>query len=317
MEHRRSFAFRTGTVQNHLSHIKAYLRFCIAFGMVDFPASGNTLSLFAEFLCRTFISPSSVTNALSSIRFYHLLLGFSVLGFDSFHFALTKRALARTIRHLAKQAEPITPLILDRICDWSLNLGVKGLAFRALCLVAFSTLARLSSLVPVNSQCPDISRCVVISDISVNSNGFQILLKFSKTLQDLENKMTLPIVKSQRSAKSCPVIAVSSLLLKLLPGAHPSTPLFAWPNYVNGLTYLKFFTVSEARAWLMRCMQDLGLESQNFTFHSFRRGGCQYGFSKGATINDLKALGGWSSDAITAYLPITLAQLRAARAVAN
>ena len=135
MEHRRSFAFRPGTVQNHNSHIKSYVRFRIAFGLVDFPASGNTLSLFAEFLCRSFTSPRSVTNTLSSVKFFHLLLGFSTLGFDSFHFALTKRALTRSVRHLVRQVEPITPVMLDRICDWSMNMGAKGLAFKALCVI--------------------------------------------------------------------------------------------------------------------------------------------------------------------------------------
>ena len=312
MEQRRTFAFRPGTVQNHLSHLKTYVRFCIAFNLLDFPASGNTLSLFAEFLCRSFTSPRSVTNSLSSIRFYHLFFGFSTLGFNSFHLALTKRALTRSIRHLATRAEPITPIILDRICDWSVNLGAKGLAFKTLCIVAFSSLARLSSLVPVNSQFPDLSRCVLISDISVSSNGFKILLKFAKTLQDLDKTLIIPVLKSERSVKSCPVLALSTLLLSLLPGATLFTPLFAWPIYIYGITYFKFFTVSEARACLVRCMQELGLESRNFTFHSSRRGGCQYGFEKGATVSDLKALGGWNSDAIAAYLPVGLAQLRAA-----
>ena len=178
-------------------------------------------------------------------------------------------------------------------------------------------MARLSSLVPVRSLYPDFTRSVTISDISVGDGGFRILLKFSKTLQSLEHRMVIPVLKSVRSGKSCPVLVLSKLLLALLPGAKPTTPLFAWPQLVNRLSFFNFYTVSEARTCLARCMRDLGLEDRNYTFHSFRRGGCQHGFSKGTSINDLKALGGWNSDAITAYLPTKVAQLKAAQALSN
>ena len=64
MELRREYALRPGTIANHRTHLYNYLRFCIYFGVNDFPASGLILSMFTEFLSRSCTAPNSIFNAI-------------------------------------------------------------------------------------------------------------------------------------------------------------------------------------------------------------------------------------------------------------
>ena len=64
-------------------------------------------------------------------------------------------------------------------------------------------------------------------------------------------------------------------------------------------------------------MLELGLDVHKFMFHSFRRGGCQYGFQRGEQVQDLKIWGGWASDAIKAYVLVDHASAKAALAIGS
>ena len=54
----------------------------------------------------------------------------------------------------------------------------------------------------------------------MSSNGFKILLKFAKTLQDLDKTLIIPVLKSDRSVKSCPVLAFEYFIAQLVAGSH-------------------------------------------------------------------------------------------------
>ena len=237
MEARCRFAFRPGTVANHRTHLHSYIRFCIYFNLVDLPASGNTLSLFTEFLTGTYSAPNSIFNALSSVRFYHNLLRFSAEGFEDFQFQLTKRALPRSVRFEPNPALPIRVDILKGICEFADTVqGVIGVAFKALCVISFHTLAHLSSLVPSCRSKLDRTRTVLIEDVHSTLNGFEIIIKWSKVQQLLSQKLTLPLVEGRRQDGTCHAVASSKLLVGLLPGAPVSTPLFAWRELVKGVS---------------------------------------------------------------------------------
>ena len=312
MEERRKFAFRPGTLANHRTHFANFVRFCIFFNLQDLPVSGNTLSLHSEFLFRTYSSPSSILNAISSIKFYHLLLNFDTAGFQDFHFSLTKRALPRSVRTVTNPALPVTLDLLRAICAEAVKLGTHGVAFKALCLISFYTLARLSSLVPASAARCDITRTLMLSDIQSTVFGFNVTIKWSKSQQLLQQRLVLPLIRRDSDVDICPVLAVSALLLQLLPSSLPDSPLFAWPVRNGASISRKFFTISSARNSLKVILNNLGLSRDKFSFHSFRRGGCQLGYANGATVQDLKFLGGWASDAIRTYLPVDQATFRAA-----
>ena len=81
-------AFRPGTVANRRSHVLLYAAFALLFGLQDFPATSHVLLLFGEFLLRTYRAPKAVTNALSSVRGFHLLHSLTTEGCDSYYLTL-------------------------------------------------------------------------------------------------------------------------------------------------------------------------------------------------------------------------------------
>ena len=76
-------AFRPGTQANHRSHVLLYTAFTAHFDLPDFPATPLSLVLFGEFLLRSFRAPMSVTNALASIKGFHLDGGLTTAAFAS------------------------------------------------------------------------------------------------------------------------------------------------------------------------------------------------------------------------------------------
>ena len=242
---------------------------------------------------------------------------FDISGFDDFKFCLMKRAIPRSLRYLPTSPLPITVDMLRNICRLCDKMGKKGKTFKALCLVGFNTLARLSFLVPVSAVNCDLSRTVQISDLCAKNYGFNLIIKWTKVQQLLQDKLVIPLIKRTEDLEICPVLALSDLIGILPAGVSTSAPLFQWEEVVNGRHTTRFFTINSARICLRSVLRALGFSPLQFSFHSFRRGGCQFGYIKGVSVQDLKFLGGWSSDAINRYLPVEQATLRAASALAN
>ena len=311
---RRYLALRPGTHANHSMHLLTFLRFCISFELSDFPASDSTLCMFAEFLLRSYKAPKSVLNVLSSIKFYHSLKNFDISGFNTFKFLLTKQAISKSVRHSSNSATPMTKKILKDICRIALSRGDQGLAFASLCVVAFFALARLSSLVPEDIKCIDISKVVALADVRPHQLGLQVRIRWSKTDQCSQRGIVVPILASKTDGGLCPVVILSSLIIKLSHCEPLHTPLFTWCKKNNN-NALQTFSMASARSWLTDILRVLGLSQKGFTFHSFRRGGCHEAYRGGATVADLKFMGNWKSDAINLYLPAKRARLRAALAL--
>ena len=311
---RRMQAFRPGTRANQLSHVLLFVAFTIHFGFTDFPAAANVLILFAEFLLRGYAAAKSATNAISSLRTFHLLQGFATQGFDHVHLAMWKRALPFTCRHVPSPA-PAFPLpLLVRLCAAARDLGGRGVAFAALLATGFFSLARLSSLVPGGRRSLDATRVPLLADLVFTEAGAELFVKWGKSRQDPAEGFWVPL-RPVSGSPACPVTCLRALLAGLR-GAQFTLPLFAYRSRGRGSVF-QFFTMGEARAWLATLLHREGLPARAFTFHSLRRGGCSFAFAGGAAREDLQLLGGWSSRAVDAYLPSASARERAAEVLAR
>ena len=288
-----------------------YIAFCLYFNLTDFPAATGTLLIYAEFLLRTYTATKSVSNALSSLRTFHLIWGFPTLGFDNFQFLLWSRALPLT-RRRAPAPAPALPLhSLRLLCARALQLGHRGRVFATLLVTAFYSLARLSSLVPPGGNPPVLGRVPLIRDLNFQPTQASLFLKWGKSAQHPSQGFWVPLYPVSDSP-ACPVTLLREQL-HALRGESPDTPLF---TYRQG-TLLFSFTLSSARAYLKSLSAAVGLSGRGFTFHSLRRGGCTLAFTTGALRSDLQQLGGWKSDAIDSYLPRYQARQRAARLLAR
>ena len=307
-DRRRYLALCPGTHANHNTHLLHYVRFCTFFSLLDFPAAPNTLCLFAEFLIRSYKSPTSVLNALSSVKFFHLLGHFDVTAFSNFRFLLTRRAIPRSFNFVQHPTSGLDLTQLKSLCNLARSLGVQGKVFATLCITLFFSMARLSSFLPSSLSVFDHTKIVTLGDISVTKFGFNLKLNWSKTDQNFGRGIIIPLLKA-RDPALCPVLALSDLINILPLNVKSSIPLFSWVLGQDGP--LHSFTISMARLWLSRLCKLLKWNS-HITFHDFRRGSCRLAYDKGADLYAIKALGNWKSDCIDIYLPSHSARLRAA-----
>ena len=168
---RQSRAFAPGTDKNHLSNFRLFLSFTVFYSLQALPATLSTLLLFIEFLTLSYRAPKAVANALSSVKFHHELQGFSLEVFHHVKLRLALRSLPRTMRLAPRPAARFPTHLLHPLVGAAAGLGVWGLPFRALCLLAFYTFARLSSLVPVEGANTDPSRWPTLQDLVFDAEG--------------------------------------------------------------------------------------------------------------------------------------------------
>ena len=311
---RTSKAYRAGTQNNRWTHALLYIAFCIFFGVADFPAEPGVLLLFAEFLLKTYQTGKAATNALSSLRTFHLLFNFSPLAFDDFKLSLWRRSLPFTVRSAPCPAPAFSFSHLQAFCSAARCLGARGRALAALVSTSFYSLARLSSLVPQRRMHLDCSRVPLLQDLRFGGRRGEALLqlKWGKCAQDVSQAFWVPLLPVP-SSPACPVALLREVAADL-GGLGPRVPLFSF-RVEGGPTRFRSLDLSSARSLLADVLSLAGLGHRGYTFHSLRRGGCSLAFSHGAQLSDLQLLGGWKSRAIDSYYPHLDARRRAAQAL--
>ncbi|CAG2228810.1 unnamed protein product [Mytilus edulis] len=141
-------AFAESTYKNKKTQLESYFMFCIYFELMPVPATVHVLTLYAQFLSRSFKSVDSIKNYLSSVRYLHLLLDLEYPQFEAFHLRLVLRGLCRIKAHCQKQALPITPHILLQIYKKLDMNSAYDATIWCLFLHAFFLMFRKSNLVP-------------------------------------------------------------------------------------------------------------------------------------------------------------------------
>ena len=145
---RMNRAFRPGTLANHKSQIKAYITFCLYFGLKDIDPDINTICMYVEFLTRSIQSPQTIKNYVSGVRYSHKCLHISSKSLDSHELNLMLRSISITMEHIPKKHVLVTPDYLRQIiwcCD---TLGPLGSVLKCAFLFAFFGFLRVSNLAP-------------------------------------------------------------------------------------------------------------------------------------------------------------------------
>ena len=238
----------------------------------------------------------------------HLDLGFSTLAFDAPAVERWKRALHTTVRWVPKQAPPLPLGVLQSLLSASLDYRATGMMLRALFALLFHSMTRLSSLLPLSESSFDDTRHACRGDFARRESGWWFQVKWAKAHQRADQGYWVPILPRHGSG-ACPVAALRHWL-GCTRGQGPGAPLFTVPSG-------RPLAIPTARTWLRRLLSHIGEAPDSFSFHSFRRGACTTAFANGAQTGDLKALGGWRSEAVELYRSDEDARLRAARALLN
>lgn len=285
-------AFAEGTSKNLKVQWETYLLFCTYFNFRPFPATEDILTLYSQFLSRSFKSPNSIKNYIGGIKTLHKILNVKFPE-NLFHLHLSLKGIEKILAHCPNRVEPITPQILYRIAC-ILDFSVKEhVCIWCLFLFAFFLFARKSNLVPDNKH--DFSKCILRRHVSRLDNNLIVSFYWTKTIQAKERVLQLPLLRT--GTVLCPVAAYEKMISLISTADH--APLFSLsPSVV--ITYSKF--MHQLRFLLC----EIGENPKKFGTHSFRRGGATLAFRAGASPDLIKVHGDWKSDAYQKYVEVSL-----------
>ena len=292
-------AFASGTYKNFATHWESYMLFCIHFGRSPLPASVESLCLFVQFLANSLKSANSVKNYLRGVKVLHLFANQSVLAFDDFQLSITLKGVSRNLKHVPRQAEPITvELLLEFRSLLDLNRP-RHATFWCVLLLGFFCMLRKSNLVP-DSQF-DVGKQLCRSDIKASDRCLLVTVKWSKTIQFSQKHLRIPVLAIPGS-KLCPVAAYANMT-RLLPG-DGSSPAFLCHRGSRVIPFSYAMLQSQLKALVKATGRDLALYSS----HSIRRGGATAAFRARVPGELIKVHGDWASDAYLRYLHVPLEQ---------
>ncbi|XP_060578252.1 uncharacterized protein LOC132735327 [Ruditapes philippinarum] len=301
-------AYAEGTWKNLKIQWEAFLLFCTYFHLVSLPVSTETLQLYAQFLSRSMKSVDSIRNYISGVKTMHLLLGASVEHINNFLLNLSLKGISKQKLYLHKQATPITPEILLSIFKCLDFTQVDNVVFWCLFLFAFFLLARKSNLVPTNLRDLQNPKFLLRKDIVNLGTYLLVKMKWSKTIQAGERILEVPLHSIDHSCL-CPVSAYNNMI-KVVPG-KANDPLFSLGSN-KPVTYAIFMRK------LKSCIDNIGLNSEDFSTHSFRRGFATYAFRLNLPADLIQLMGDWKSDAYKKYIEYSFQdKLRVSKFISN
>ena len=152
--------------------------------------------------------------------------------------------------------------------------------FIPLYLTCFFLFLRLSNLLPHTVRAFDVTRQLARGDLIITKNSALLIVKWSKTIQNHRDIVTLPL-PCLGSSLLCPIAALNRMILRY--PASNNDPLFILPRN----TYHIPLTDSITRKHLKSVSKILNI-SPPLTFHAFRRAGVSWAFQNGAPLEFIK-----------------------------
>lgn len=278
----------------------SFANWCLAAGRTAMPATAQTLAEYVSHLCDLGKGPSSIEQAIATIRTAHRLAG---------HEHQPDTAAARLVlrshrRKLAEQgtrkrkAPPITLEILRTMVDSTpvaTEAGaviLAGLRDRALLVLGFALMGRRSELAALR-----------IADVTETGDGLEIVIRMSKTDQDAVGE-TVAIPRGAH-ADTDPVRVVRAWLAALADLGITDGPLLRGINR-HGQPGAAISVDGINRVVQAAAVRAAVPNAENVTAHSLRAGGATSAYKAGAPVSVIAAHGRWAENS-----PVVLGYIRA------
>ena len=288
----RSMSLANTSQKTYSSQRKAYLSFCQALGYTAIPASTTTLCRYAAFLARTH-KFTSIKQYFNIIRQLHLEWDLPNPIADNYHLSYTLRGIKRALGEKVSRKLPITP---DILISWLSCLDLKQplhINFWAASLLMFYAMLRRSNVLPVSFATFDPARHLRRKDVIFHKNGCAIVIRWSKTIQFKERTLVIPLPRIHDS-NLCPVQALFRTF-SMTPNASQEGPALM-------VTTKQPLRLQDFLKVLKTVVQQSGLDPKAYSGHSFRRGGASWAFQCGVSIETIRQIGDWKSNAYTKYI---------------
>ena len=289
---------------NVISHLRQLSLFCVAFQETFLPVSRDTLLGFVELMSRT-CGFEHIQHVLSSVKFLHDFTGQFYPG-ESFEFKVLLRGLKRKLSKSAKQALPITPEMLILMYQHVNISKPVELAHWTSFLFALRLLYRKSSIAPQSLHSFDFNTGLSREKAVLSHGVVLVYQNHSKTNQFMSSTRMTPIVPGSILALN-PVFHYQKLVSE--NSVSRTCPAFSY--LVNGA--VKCVTHKSFTSYLKSLLLKIGLNPNDWSGHSFRRGGASLLYRLGIDPLTIQACGDWSSDTFLRYLEVNIDRLWSAQ----
>ena len=296
----RAATFADSTKSTYRAQFKVYMQFCMHHGYMPVPITSDKLCMYAAFLART-RKFSTVRQYLNVVRILHLESGFPNPLLDNWFLRSVRLGIQRVKGDSLVQKLPITPEILLKV-RLVLNLADPADAmFWAVSLTAFFGLFRKGDLLLANMRQFDKSKHLRRRDICLGPLGATIHLRHSKTIQNSERVLHVPI-PILSGHPLCPVQAIIQVFSMHKPHSLDA-PAYSLPPVVGS----SILSQSMFSKKLSKVLNSIGIQSSRYSGHSFRRGGASWALQCGFPSDIIRMMGDWKSDAYRRYLDMPFA----------
>ena len=280
--------YAESTKSSYKTHLKSYSAFCSVLGVPLVPADPQLISLYAVLLARS-LQYKSIPQYLNIISLLHKSLDMPS-PLDSFIVKSTLRGIKNTIGHEPTIKLPVTPEILYKILNnLKLNVISDACVWMA-CIIMFYGLLRKSNVVGPHK--------ILRKDCKFTNESIQLIIRSSKTRNkhtDIPRTLSLPRFKDH---SLCPVAAILNYL-RLTTEIPLSAPLCALPKSGGKFSTLTYKSITDVLREAVPTDQ-----ASSYATHSFRRGGASYMFSIGMSVETIRLMGDWRSNAYQRYISI-------------
>lgn len=261
------------------------------------PASVHTIALYVACLAKR-LEYSTIKNYVVAIVSLHHENNVEAPNLG--HFSI-KEALAGVQRQRYELPHKRLPVTLETLLALKENLRaipspVRN-TFWAACLTAFFTLLRSANLFATG--CRSSNFCLRVKDVDLLPDRASFRVKVLKTNRFLDTRMKLIVPRLLEKPTLCAALALENMLCSVKPS--PKDNLFSY--IVDG----KILSLSGRtfNSLLRSVLAAAGLETANFSAHSFRRGGATFYAFMGVDPSLIKAQGNWRGDCYLRYVDQT------------
>ena len=277
------------SVKTRASQLNKYYEFCEKYALDLIPCPSHQISWFVAYMART-LRPVSIRNYVCALNDF--LKGEGATPVDYCDVGIS-RALAGASRVLGEEVRRAAPILPNQMVTMFSYLSEAPVhtCLRAAILTAFRALLR--------------SQNVTLSDAVLRRRNFKfhdwgmlVEIERSKTIQKREKVLRLPVAYSP-DRRLCAAWWTAQHF-KEVP-APLDSPAFIIPD--DPPTPLDYNTYLGAIKYLAEMA---GLDPTDFSTHSMRRGGTTFIWLAGASKEEIKTRGDWSSEVYHQYLDTPL-----------
>ena len=265
----------------------------MATGLCHHQVNHSVLLMFMQFLSENGFTAPNIANYMAGTRAQFIIHNLDTTPFRHEQIQLFSKALK-----LDRPLQPkSTAIISTDLLKDILLLTQKSqfpTQFTALYSLAFFTFLHISNILPHSIAAFDPSRQLAPGDIILTDQGANVLVKWSKTIQNRTDIHTIPIPMLGDSIL-CPYNAIKQLLNHT--SGSSNQPLFSIPRSHGPVP----LTDSVARRHLHSTSRKLRIVP-SLKFHDFRRSGATWAFQNGVPLQDIMHHGTWKSDSVWKYI---------------